>query len=446
MPNYFKLRKGLDIRMKGVAPLEILNASIASEFAIIPFDFFTITPKPLVKPGDTVKAGTPIFYSKDNPEIKFASPVSGTIKEIKRGERRVIEAFIIESDGKFESETFSILQDNSKEKIIEKLTETCAWPFIRQRPYNIIAKPTDSPRDIFISGFDSAPLAPDMEYLLKGKENYIQKGIDILKELTVGKIYVGLNKNIEGKSIFNTIKGIEINYFSGAHPAGNVGVQMHHVKPINKGEVVWVINPEDLIVIGKIFSEGKYDVTRTIALAGSELEKAGYVSIVQGSKINHLIQNNENEVRVISGNVLTGSNVGKSGYLGFYDRIISVIPEGNYYEFLGWALPGFGKFSASKTFFSWLTPKKQYKLDTNYHGGERALVMSGEYEKVVPMDILPQHLVKAIIIQDVELMEKLGIYEVVEEDLALCDFVCTSKTEVQHIVRQGLELMIKEMS
>jgi len=450
MQKHFKIRKGLNIRIKGKPQEQTIETANKSQvYAIYPSDFPGLTPKPIIKEGMSVKAGTALFYHKDMPEIKIASPVSGILKQIQRGERRVIERFIIEADNDIEYENFDSLlyAEKSREEIIKYMVDTCVWPFVRQRPYNIIANPNDKPRDIFISGFDSSPLAPNINYVLKGNEGYLQEAINVLSKLTDGKIYVGLNGDAE-KSIFENIKGIEINYFSGPHPAGNVGVQIHHINPINKGDIIWVINPADLLVIGKLFMENMYDVSRTIAVSGSEVNNPLYVKTIQGAEISSICKdvNNENELRNISGNVLTGTNMGNDGHLGFYDNMITIIPEGNYYEFMGWALPGFNKYSLSRTYFSWLNPKKEYKLDSNYHGGERAFVFTGEYERVVPMDILPQHLIKAIMIEDIDLMENLGIYEVVEEDLALCDFVCASKIEVQHILRKGLNLMIKELS
>jgi Na+-transporting NADH:ubiquinone oxidoreductase subunit A len=390
--------------MKGAPENKEIKIALPTEFAIYPDEFKGLTPKSMLKPGDLVKAGTPVFYSKDHPEIKFASPVSGILKDVVRGERRKIEAFIFESDGRYESEVFEkkTIETLTREDILAKLTETCAWPFIRQRPYNIIAQPESTPRDIFISGFDSAPLAPDIELLIQESASYLQAGISVISKLTTGKIFIGLPQAKKGLSLFEKLNGVTV----------------------------------------------KYDVSKKIALAGSEFKNTGFVNTVTGASVVPFLENNisANDVRVISGHVLTGRSVGLKGHLGQYDRMVTVIPEGNHYEFLGWALPGFNKFSHTRTFFSWMFPGKKYRLHTNLNGGERALVMTGEYEKVVPMDILPQHLLKAIMIQDIELMEKLGIYEVTEEELALCDFVCTSKTEVQQIVGKGIELMIKEMS
>ncbi len=450
MARTYHLKKGLNIRIKGKAEKQWLSQVSLTEAAVCPDDFIGLTPKPLLKEGERVKAGTGLFYDKDFPEIQIASPVSGVLKQIKRGAKRKIEAFIIEADKDIEYDTSFAgvsFENLSPQEWKEIFLKSGLWAFIRQRPFNTIANPSLQPKAIFLSAFDTAPLAPDLEFILQGEESYLQSGIEAFKKLVNVPIYVGIQEG--HPSVFEQLKGIEINYFSGPHPAGNVGVQIHHVNPINKGETVWVIRPEDLVVIGKFVQKKIYDVSRTIAIVGSELHQTGYIKTIQGAKINQLIIksniSNDNS-RFISGNVLTGRNAGYEGYLGFYDRMITVIPEGNQYEFMGWAMPGFNKFSMSRAFFSWLRPKKEYVLNTNYHGGERAYVMTGQYEKVVPMDILPQQLVKAAIIKDIDLMEKLGIYEVVEEDLALCEFVCTSKIEVQKIIREALDYIRSEMS
>ncbi|MGQ9845992.1 MAG: Na(+)-translocating NADH-quinone reductase subunit A [Bacteroidales bacterium] len=446
MSKTIKLRKGLDIRLKGKAEKQWLSASKSTFYAICPEDFKGIIPKPIAKEGDEIKAGSPLFFSKDHPEIVISSPVSGKLSQIKRGEKRKILAFIIEPNDELTYNDATDLSKLSGSSLREALLKTGLWAYIKQRPYDIIATPNSIPKAIFISGFDTNPLAPDLEFILQDESQALQAGIDILKKLVNCPIYVGLKAN--QKSVFDSIQNIEINYFSGPHPAGNVGVHIHHINPINKGEIVWTIQPEDLAIIGRYALTGKYDATRKIAITGSQVQNPGYIKTIQGASIASLTFNNiiGNNNRFISGNVLTGLNKGIDGFLGFYDRMISVIPEGNKYEFLGWAMPGFKKFSMSRTFFSWLSPKKEFVIDTNYHGGKRAFVMTGQYEKVVPMDILPQQLVKAAIIKDIDLLEKLGIYEVVEEDLALCEFVCTSKIEVQSIIREALDLIRSEMS
>ncbi len=444
MPKKITIKKGLDIPLKGLANKQC-EKIVSSFYSIKPTDFVGVTPKLLVNAGDSVCIGSALFYSKANERIKFVSPVSGTIVDIKRGEKRIIQEIIIRDDEKKEQNNALNPKSEHKESIITSLLEAGLWPMIRQRPYHIIANPTDEPKAIFISGFDSAPLAPDYDFIAKDKIPQIQAGIDVLKTLTQGRVWLSLRN---ADSPLNNIKNAEINYFQGPHPAGNVGTQIHHLNPINKGEEVWIVNLLDLIIIGNYFLTGTLDFSKTIAFTGPSAVFPQYFQVIMGQSIAEIISSNvtEENNRFISGNVLTGSKIEQSGYLGFYDYQLTVIPEGNYYEFMGWIAPGFDKFSLSRTFFSWLTPKRKYSLDTNYHGELRNFVVTGQYEKVFPWDILPVQLLKAIIIGDVEMMENLGIYEVAEEDFALCEYVCTSKIESQQLVRKGIEMMQKEMS
>ncbi len=449
MNKTIKLKKGLDIKIVGKAEKKLIDAVDSDTFAIQPTDFESVLPKLLVKPGCEVKAGTALFYNKNNPKVKFTSPVSGTVKEIKRGDRRKILKVIIEPDNKNKYENFKIkdnISEYARKEILDLLLESGLWPMIMQRPYAIIANPDDTPKSIFISGFDSAPLGVDYEFILKDRKKEFFTGIQILQKLS-HKIHLNIDGKKEIPEVYN-IQNIYINKFIGKHPAGTIGTQINNIDPLNKGEKVWYINPQDVAIIGKFFLTGELDFTKIVALAGSEVAEPKYYKTKIGSQIKSIINENLNSkenIRIISGNVLTGTKTYCKGYLGFYDSLISVIPEGNYYEFLGWGTPGLKKFSMSRTFFSWLTSNKEYKLDTNYHGGERAFVMSEQYDKVVPMDILPQQLLRACIVEDIDKMEQLGIYEVAEEDFALCDFVCTSKIEVQEIIRKGINLMIKEI-
>ena len=304
------------------------------------------------------------------------------------------------------------------------------------------------PKSIFISAFNTAPLTIDNDFALYGMDELFQKGLDYVVKLTSGKTHLNIDGNTNPSKLFTEAKGVEINKISGAHPAGNVGVQIHHIDPINKGEVVWYLEPQDVIAIARLFTEGKYDVSRIIALGGAQVAKPRYYRTISGASIANLLVDNlkEGDNRVISGDILSGQQIDENGTLGFYHTTVTVIEEGKEQEFLGWILPGTHKFSASKTFLSWLTPSKKYALNANMHGEERAYVMTGEYEKVLPMDIYPTQLIKACMFEDIELMENLGIYEVSPEDLALCEFVCTSKIEVQSIIRHGLDLVRKENS
>ncbi|MDL2221475.1 Na(+)-translocating NADH-quinone reductase subunit A, partial [Parabacteroides sp. OttesenSCG-928-N08] len=332
------------------------------------------------------------------------------------------------------------------DEVKEAILEAGMWPFIKQRPYDMVATPSDLPRDIFVSAFNSAPLAPDFEFVVKGQEADFQTGLDALCKLTQGKVYVGVRPDSKLQ-----LKGVEVAVFDGPHPAGNVGVQINHIKPINKGEVVWTVQAEDVILIGRMFNNGVADFTRMVAITGSEAGKTGYVKAIAGCKISSLIQGNvasQEHVRIISGNVLTGTKVSSDDYLLGYDNQVTLIPEGDdVHEFVGWAMPGFDKYSTSRTYFTWLMgKKKEYVLDARIRGGKRAMIMSNEYDKVFPMDILPEYLLKAIIAFDIDKMESLGIYEVAPEDFALCEFVDTSKIEIQKIVRNGLDLLYKEMN
>ena len=449
MSNKIKIKRGLDIKLIGKAEKEVQKMGLAAFYALKPTDFEGLTPKILVKEGEKVKAGSPLFFDKYRPEVKFTSPVSGTVAEVVRGERRRVHEVVVKPDESIEYEQFEKANpsDISVEQIVEKIQSAGLWPSIRQRPYAIIANKDELPKAIFVSGFDSAPLAPDYELILKDQLDDLQTGIDALAKLTKGKVNLTLHSELN-TDLFKNTKNVDIYEFSGPHPSGTIGVQINKINPINKGDIVWYVNIQDVKNIGKLFNKGIYDASKTIALTGSEIKTPKYYKIINGSQVLPLIDRNiiETESRIISGNVLTGEKITASGYIGYYDSQITVIPEGDKPEFFGWGLPGLKKYSMSRTFFSWLTPKKEYNLDTNLHGGERPFVVTGELEKVFPMDIYPMQLLKAIIIGDIDLMEQLGIYEVAEEDFALCEFVNTSKIEIQKVVRQGLNLMIKEFS
>ena len=449
MSEVIKIKKGLNIQLAGKADNVFGQAELPELFAVKPTDFHGVVPKMAIKVGDKVKAGTVLFYDKYRPEIKFVSPVSGELLAVNRGERRKILEVVVKSDGTDAAEQFepAKISELSKEQVVEKLQATGLWPFIRKRPYDIIANASETPKAFYISAFDSAPLAPDYDFVLTGLEEALQAGIDVIKRLC-DNVHVGVRNDAASK-VFNGLKGVTIQSFEGPHPVGNVGVQIHHTMPINKGEVVWVAQPQDVVAIGKLFSDGKYDSNRVVVLAGSEVEKKAYYRTKLGASISTLIKDNVSNngtLRYISGNVLTGSQIDNEGYIGAYHSQVTVIPEGDYFEFMGWAAPGFGKFSVSRTFFSWMCKNKKYALDANTHGGRRSFIMSGEYEKVLPMDILPEFLFRAILVDDIDKMEQLGIYELAEEDVALCEFVCTSKQPLQATLRRGIDLIIKELS
>ncbi len=448
MSNTFSIRKGLDIKLLGEAEKTIKEIP-TNVCAIKPPDFHGVFPKLLVKEGDEVKAGTPLFYNKYKENILFTSPVSGKVREVRRGAKRVLLEVSVDAAPDQEFVDFGAADPNSLDKaaIIEKMLKSGVWPFVRQRPYSIIANPDDDPKAIMIPAFDSAPLAPDFDLIVEGQEADFQAGVDALKKLTGGKVYLNISDK-QSSQVFNNAKGVEINTFSGPHPAGNVSTQISRISPLNRGEVVWYLRPQEVLSIGRLFTQGKLDPSRVIALTGSEIEKPVYYKTILGASISGMTDGNvrDGKLRYISGNALTGTKIEKTGFVGFYDSQITVIPEGDHSEFLGWAMPRINKFSFYYTFLSWMMPRKKYRLDTNYNGGERAFILTGKFEQVFPLDIYPMQLVKSIMIEDIDQMENLGIYEVDEEDFALCEFISTSKINLQKTVREGIDLMIKEMS
>ena len=450
MSKEIRLKKGLNINLLGEADKVYASVKPTERYVVKPTDFHGLTPKLAVKVGDKVKAGTTLFFDKYNDKVNFSAPVSGEVIDIVRGAKRKILEVVLKADAVIEYEHFisDTAKSISREQIIDTMLKAGIWPSVRQKPYDIVANPTDMPKAIFISAFNSAPLTIDNDFALYGMDELFQKGLDYITQLSSGKTHLNIDGNTNSSTVFTGAKGVVINKISGAHPAGNVGIQVHHIDPINKGEVVWCLQPQDVIAIARLFTEGKYDVSRIVALAGSQVKKPKYYRTIAGATIANLLTDNiiEGDNRIISGDILTGQHIDVNGTLGFYDTTITVIEEGKEQEFLGWILPGLHKFSASKTFLSWLNPSKKYTLNANMHGEERAYVMTGEYEKVLPMDIYPTQLIKACMIEDVELMENLGIYEVSPEDLALCEFVCTSKIEVQSIIRHALDLVRKENS
>lgn len=450
MSTIVKLKKGFDLRLEGEAKKKLVTGIESALYAVKPTDFPGLIPKLTVKEGDKVRAGDTLFTDKLRPEIRFTSPVSGLVKAVNRGDRRKLLEVVVEKSGDeyvdFGRHDVSALAAG---EIKELLLASGLWPAVRQRPYHIVSSPASVPKSIFISGFDSAPLAPDYTFISdNSSSSFFYTGIKALGKLTKGKINLVLNGKATAPAVTENLAGVEISRFTGPHPAGNAGVHIHHIDPLNKGEIVWVINFQDVLTIGRLFEEGIYKNEKIIALTGSEIIHPEYYRLTAGASVAGLLKSNlkEGKPRVISGNVLTGTRILPDGFLGYYDSQVTVIPEGNYSEFFGWASPGLNKFSFYKVFVSSLFPKKSYRLDTNLHGGERAFVMTGKYEKVVPMDIYPMQLLKAILAEDIEMMENLGIYEIAEEDFALCEYICPSKIEIQSIVRKGIDLMIKEMN
>ena len=435
-----KLNKGYNLRLEGeISHSDVADVGECRLYAVVPDDFYGIIPRMDVNVGDVVCQGDRLYHDLHYPEIVVTSPVAGVVKEIRRGERRKIEAVILEKNIAGSAKVMDVNGD-----IRQILLESGLWACISQRPYAVVPSPNVMPRDIFITGFDSAPLAPDFSILFKGKERYIQKGIDVLATMTSGRIYIGVRSGMK-----LDVRGAVINVFEGPHPAGNAGVQVANIKPVNKGEVVWTLDLITVARIGELFTTGKVPYDTIVAVTGSKIKTPEYVKCTMGAAIVNLIEGNVKEddnLRIISGNVLTGNLQPVAGFLRFPYRQVTVIEElSNPGEFMGWASLSPKKFSVYRSFFSWLCPGKRVSLDSKLNGGERAIVMAGEYDKMLPMDIYAEFLIKAIIAYDIEKMEQLGIYEVAPEDFALCEFVDTSKLELQRIVREGLDKLRKEM-
>lgn len=448
MANVIKLRKGLDINLKGKAAEQVVAVKEPGFYSLVPDDFTGVTPKVVVKEQEYVMAGGPLFIDKYHPELKFVSPVSGVVTSVERGARRKVLNIVVEAAKEQDYEEFGKqnVAAMSAEQVKELLLKAGMFAFIRQRPYDIIADPTVTPRSIFISAFDLNPLAPDFELALKGEEANFQTGLDALAK--IAKTYLSYSVKQSAPALTQA-KNVTLTAFEGVNPAGNVGVQINHIAPISKGETVWTIDPQAVIFIGRLMNTGRVDLTRTVAVTGSEVLKTAYCKLRVGALLTNVFAGNvkkDKNVRFISGNVLTGKQVSENGYLGAFHSQLTVIPEGDdVHEMLGWIMPRFGQLSANRSYFSWLMGKKEFDVDARIKGGERHMIMSGEYDKVLPMDIFPEYLIKAIITGDIDRMEALGIYEVAPEDFALCEFVCSSKMELQRIVRAGLDMLRAEM-
>ena len=449
MSKDIRIKKGLNINLVGAAEQTTSKAVLSNVYAIQLSDFHGITPKMMVKQGEQVKAGEPLFYNKNIEDMLFVSPVSGELIEVERGERRRILTLKILADKTQEAFEGLVLDPEkaSKGELKAALLKSGCWAFIKQRPYDVIANPETTPKSIFISGYSSAPLQADLDYVLKGKERELQAAITALGKLTPGKVHVSVGGG--NKSPLATLKGVELHNVSGPHPAGLVGTQINKLDPINKGELVWTVSPQDLVIIGEYLLTGKFNAERTIALAGSSVKAPKYYTTKIGAEISTFLYAsgvNEENFRVINGDVLTGSKSKPAGFLGYYNNTVTVIPEGNDYELFGWNKPVFNKISATRALtFSWMQPNKKYDLNTNTNGEHRAFVVTGQYEEVFPMDIFPMQLLKACMVKDLDEMEQLGLYEVAPEDFSLTEFICISKQPHQKIIREGLDLLQKEI-
>ena len=450
MSNNIYLKKGLNIPSSGAAAQNTRKVIVPDVVAVKPTDFRGFVPKLLVREGDKVLAGTPILADKMSQSILLTSPVSGTVAQVVRGEKRKLLEVRIKADEKQEFVDFGVKKpaQMSAAEIKEAILAAGLWPAITQRPYGIIANPEIKPKAIFVSAFNTAPLAANPEFALKDEVENIQTAINALAKLTDGGVHISLNAENYSGTPFHKLENVIQHIFSGKHPAGNVGIQIHHISPIKKGETVWTVSLMMLAAIGKLFNTGKCDLRRKIAVTGPMAIEPAYVEGYPGISMKDIKEfyNPQENLRFVSGDALSGTNVTAEGFLGFNDNQITILKEGDSYELFGWAKPvRSSQFSASRTYFSWLTPKKTYNMDTNLHGGPRAFVVNDVYSKVLPMDIFPVYLLKACIAQDIDKMEKYGIYEVLEEDLALCEYVCPSKIYIQQIITDGIALMLKEM-
>ncbi len=446
-----KIKKGIDIHLVGEAKKEVRNYE-PQLFALKPHDFIGVVPKMHVAEGDDVKVGTVLFHDKNNESVFFTSPASGKVKAIVRGEKRVILQVIVESDGKFETIDFGKADPSklSRNEIVEKLVQSGTWTMLRQRPYSTIAKTQDEPKCIAVSMFDTAPLAPDNNFIVKDQMAAIKAGVEALAKLTKGMVYLNVNSSETQQALASlnfSAKNVTITEFQGPHPTGNVSTQLNVLSPINKGETVWYTYAQNLIAIGNLFLNGVYDSSRVVAFTGSEVKEPMYYRTRIGADMSGLYANIATEnVRIISGNVLTGKKINGENFLGCYDSQVTVIPEGDHYQLFGWLAPNFKKFTSTNTMGASLCKKSKKVLDTNLNGGIRPLIMTGNFEKVFPFDIYPMQLIKACIIKDIDQMEELGIYEIDAEDFALCEVIDPSKTAIQQIVRESLEMLRKEMN
>ncbi len=448
MSKDIQIKKGLDIKLQGEAEKITTKAVASNVYTLLPVDFHGVIPKIIAKVGVKVKAGEPIFHNKAVEAMNFVSPVSGEVIEVVRGEKRKILAIKIQATKE------QSYQDNGKfdlssdaATVKEHLLKTGCWSFIKQRPYDVIANPEKSPKAIFISGYASAPLTADYDFVLAGKEAEMQAAITALGKLTDGTVHVSVG--VDSNSPLASLNGVSLHTVSGPHPSGNVGTQIAKIDPVNKGETVWTITPQDLVIIGELLLTGKFNAERIVAVVGSSVKNPKYYRTKIGTEIAAIVYDagvEGDNFRIISGNILSGREVKPDGYLGYYNNTVTIIPEGNDYEFFGWNKPIFNKLSTSRALtFSWLTPKKKYDLNTNTNGEHRAFVLTGKYEEVFPLDIYPMQILKACMYQDLDEMEALGMYEVAPEDFALTEFVCVSKQPHQEIIRKGLDLMLKEI-
>ena len=447
MANVFKLRKGLNINLKGKAEKKKMTVCSSLDYGLVPDFFPGVTPKLIVKEGDHVLAGDSLFVNKACPQVGFASPVSGVVEAIVRGERRKVLCVKLKADAVQKSKDFGKADPMllNGEEVKARLLDAGLFGYMNQLPYAVSTTPDTKPKGIFVSALRDMPLAGSFEYELQSNEQAFVTGLQALSRIT--KVYLGVGSHQTAETLTN-VKDVDLNVFDGPCPAGNVGVQINHIAPVNKGEVVWTVDPTAVIFFGRLFLTGKVNLTRTIAVAGSQVKEPSYADVLVGTKLGDILQNRlvtTEHIRILNGNPLTGRKDSVEGFLGAHTSEVTVIPEGdNADEMFGWILPRIHEFSTSRSYLSWLFKKKQYDLDARIKGGERHMIMSGEYDKVLPMDIYAEYLIKAIISGNIDRQEELGIYEIAPEDFALAEFVDSSKLPLQKIVRKGLDILRKE--
>ena len=452
MSNNIVLKRGLNIPIQGAAALKTSRTVKAGTIAVKPTDFKGFSPRLLVREGDRVLAGSPLMADKQCPDILVTSPVSGSVSEIVRGEKRKLLEVRIKADDTVEYLDFGVqnIAGMSAQQVKELLLKSGLWTALIQRPYGILANPEVKPKAIFVSAFSTAPLAADTDFALGSEAEYVQAGVNALTKLTEGGVHLSLSAANCSSTPFHKIENVVSHTFEGRHPAGNVGIQISHISPIRKGETVWTVSLLLLAAIGKLFATGRLDLARKVAVTGPVAKNPSYVEALPGMNMKDIAEfydNSKGDIRFVSGDALSGTSIGPDGSLGFFDNQVTLLHEGTEREILGWAKPfRFNQFSSTRSYFSWLCPKKRYAMDTNVHGGPRAFLMSDCYGKVLPMDVYPIYLVKACLAGDIDNMEKFGIYEVLPEDLALCEFVDPSKNDIQAIIAKGIDLMIKEMA
>jgi Na+-transporting NADH:ubiquinone oxidoreductase subunit A len=449
MSQDIRIKKGLDLNLVGVAEQTFHKEVSSATFGFYLEDFHGVTPKLHLKEGAEIKAGEPLFYDKNAPEIQFVSPVSGEVVAIERGARRKVLSIKLLADKEQEYIKHKKLavSEASREVLVKYFLATGLWPFIKQRPFDLIADPSKTPKAIFISGLNTGPLNPDLDFVLKGSEDKLQAALSALKKLTPGSVHVTVAS--KKNSVFSSLENIELHEINQLHPAGLVGTQIAHIDPINKGEVVWVVAAQDLVIIGELLLTGQFNASRAIAVTGSRVKAPQYIRTKIGAELRPILEAiglAEGENRLIAGDVLTGMKVELDEHLRFYANQLTVIAEGNDYEFFGWNKPVFNKVSPTRALtFSWLNKKKAYDLDTNTNGEHRAFVVTGSYEEVFPLDIYPMQLLKACMVKDLDEMEQLGLYEVAPEDFSLTEFICISKQAHQAIIREGLDVLKQEL-